>query len=94
MAEGGKRRRLASMLLTRAVQEMIAKGTDADWIIGGDVNDELGSGDFTALTDGGFLPMSAADENAGAFTYLKAPKSLIDNIRHSGGRPANHGTDQ
>jgi hypothetical protein len=80
MAEGGKRRRLASMLLARAVQEMIAKGEDADWVIGGDVNDELGSGDFTALTDGGFLPMSAADEKAGAFTYLKAPKSLIDNI--------------
>jgi hypothetical protein len=80
MAEGAKRRRLASMLLARAVQEMIAKGADADWVIGGDVNDELGSGDFTALTDGGFVPMSAADEAAGAFTYLKAPKSLIDNI--------------
>jgi hypothetical protein len=26
------------------------------------------------------LSMSAADEQAGAFTYLKSPKSLIDNI--------------
>ncbi|MBA4033731.1 MAG: hypothetical protein C0480_03865 [Bradyrhizobium sp.] len=80
MAEGAKRRRLASMLLSRAVQEMIANGADADWIIGGDVNEELESGDFSALVEGGFLPMSATDEDAGAFTYLKSPKSLIDNI--------------
>jgi N-acetylmuramoyl-L-alanine amidase len=80
MAEGSKRRRLASMLLARAIEKMTADGEDSDWIIGGDVNDDLASGDFDALTDAGLVAMSAADETAGAFTYLKSPKSLIDNI--------------
>ncbi len=80
MAEGSKRRRLASLLLARAIREMSESGTETDWIVGGDVNDDLASGDFKDLTDSGFEPMSAEDEAAGAFTYLKSPKSLIDNI--------------
>lgn len=80
MAEGAKRRRLAAILLARAVGKLVKDGRDKDWIIGGDVNDELASGDFDPLSDAGFKPMSAADEEAGAFTYLKSPKSLIDNI--------------
>lgn len=80
MAEGSKRRRLASLLLARAIERMIAGGADTDWIIGGDVNDELASGDFADLVHSGLVPMSAADEAAAAFTYLKSPKSLIDNI--------------
>ena len=80
MAEGSKRRRLASMLLARAIQKMIADGEDLDWIIGGDVNSDLASEDFAALRNAGLVPMSAADEAAGAFSYLKSPNSLIDNI--------------
>jgi hypothetical protein len=80
MAEGSKRRRLASKLLARVVEQMIADGEDADWIIGGDINEDLASADFTALTKAGLQAMSAADEAAGAFTYLKSPRSLIDNI--------------
>lgn len=80
MAEGSKRRRLASLLLARAIRKMTEDGLETDWIVGGDVNDDLASGDFTDLTDSGFEPMSAEDEAAGAFTYLKSPKSLIDNV--------------
>lgn len=80
MAEGSKRRRLASLLLARAIQRMSESDAESDWIVGGDVNDDLASGDFKDLTDSGFEPMAAEDEAAGAFTYLKSPKSLIDNI--------------
>lgn len=80
MAEGSKRRRLASLLLARAIRQMTESGMESDWIVGGDVNDDLASGDFKDLTDSGFEPMSAEDEAAGALTYLKSPKSLIDNI--------------
>jgi len=80
MAEGSKRRRLASLLLARAVERLSSNGSQDDWIIGGDVNDDLASGDFDELIDAGLKPMSAADEEAGAFTYLKSPKSLIDNV--------------
>jgi hypothetical protein len=56
-------------------------GKDADWVLLGDVNATLASQDFDALTNCGFTPLSAQDEEHGAFTYLKAPyKSLIDNI--------------
>lgn len=81
-AEGGLRRSLASKALSYAVQQMVDKhGADSDWILLGDVNSTLASGDFDPLTSGGFTPLSAEDEKNGAFTYLKAPyKSLIDNI--------------
>ncbi|MGQ9366195.1 trypsin-like peptidase domain-containing protein [Azospirillum sp. ST 5-10] len=78
--EGSLRRQMASRILAAAVNEMVKNGTDRDWIIGGDVNDELASGDFKALTDAGMTPLGAADEEAGAFSYIKGPKSLIDHI--------------
>ena len=82
MDEGAKRRRQASEILQAAVNRMIQEfGSDHDWVIGGDINAELASGQFAALTDADFLPMSAADEAGGAITYLKGRhKSLIDSI--------------
>lgn len=81
MDEGSKRRRLASRLLAHAVKIMTEKyRKSADWVIGGDYNDELASDDFKDLLQGGFVPMSAADEQAGAFSYVKSPHSLIDHI--------------
>ncbi|CAN5744026.1 hypothetical protein BH20ACI4_BH20ACI4_22880 [soil metagenome] len=82
MAEGSKRRRLASQILAAAVKKMIEKtGADEDWILGGDVNAELASQDFEKLLSGNMIALGAEDENNGAFSYLKNPyKSLIDNI--------------
>ncbi len=80
MAEGSLRRRLASRILTRATAALIEESGDADVILGGDVNAPLASGDLDALRDADFTPMGAEDEQAGGFTYLKSPRSMIDNI--------------
>jgi endonuclease/exonuclease/phosphatase family metal-dependent hydrolase len=81
MAEGSKRRQLASRLLAKAVKLMTEKySQDVDWVVGGDFNAELASNDFRQLLAADLKPMSAADEQAGAFSYVKAPHSLIDHI--------------
>jgi hypothetical protein len=71
---------LAANLLSAAVEKKIEAGADADFIVGGDANAELGTGDFDNLTGGGRTAVSAADEQGGAFSYIKRPKSLIDHI--------------
>jgi hypothetical protein len=92
--EGAKRRRLASQVLAWAVSKMIAEhGADNDWLIGGDVNAELATGQFNPLLDAGFASMSAEDEEAGAMSYLKGPKSLIDTIFLSPSLGRTHGVD-
>lgn len=80
MAEGSLRRRMASKILAAAVEKKSAAAPGIDFMIGGDANAELGTGDFANLTDGGLVAASAADEAAGAFSYVKGPKSLIDHI--------------
>ena len=80
MAEGSLRRRLASRILARAAKELVEQTEDGDVILGGDMNAPLASGDLSALADSAFTPMGAEDEQAGGFTYLKSPKSPIDNI--------------
>ena len=80
MNEGSMRRKMASKILAAAVEKKIEDGADADFIVGGDANAELGSGDFDNLTGGGLTAISAADEQGGAFSYIKRPKSLIDHI--------------
>lgn len=81
MDEGEKRRRLASRLMARAVKLMQDKyAKDLDWVIGGDFNAELATGDFQVMLDGGLKAMSATDEQAGSFSYIKSPRSLIDHI--------------
>lgn len=79
--EGQKRRRMAAAILAAAVDRMINKyGADRDWVIGGDFNAPLASEDFTKLISGGMVPLSAGDEEGGAFSYVKGPHSLIDHI--------------
>jgi hypothetical protein len=80
MGEGSLRRRLASRILARATAALIEQSGDADVILGGDVNAPLASGDLDALSESNFIAMGAEDEQAGGFTYLKSPKSMIDNI--------------
>lgn len=82
MAEGAKRRRMAANVLARAVEMSVGTAVaDNDWIIGGDFNAELATGQFDGLRRTGFTPMSAADEQAGAITYLsRRYQSLIDSI--------------
>ena len=55
-------------------------GDGLDWVIGGDFNAELATGDFQDLLAGDLKAMSAVDEQAGAFSYIKSPRSLIDHI--------------
>ncbi len=93
-AEGAKRRQLASEILSQSVQRMInVHNADRDWVIGGDVNAELATGQFQAFSDHGFLAMSADDEAAGAMTYLKNPQSLIDTIFLSPNLARSYGAD-
>jgi hypothetical protein len=81
MDEGSLRRGIATKILAAAVNRMIDKGADKDWIIGGDYNAEISSGDFAPLSDKNFVPISAEDEGNGAITYVKGRfKSLIDHI--------------
>ncbi|MBI5368961.1 MAG: trypsin-like peptidase domain-containing protein [Planctomycetes bacterium] len=81
MADGSKRRRMASAILAAAIQKMISEGkAGTDWVVGGDLNAELATGDFQKLLDRGNVAISAEDEGAGSFSYIKSPKSLIDHI--------------
>ncbi|MGY2901007.1 lysozyme family protein/endonuclease/exonuclease/phosphatase family metal-dependent hydrolase/predicted regulator of Ras-like GTPase activity (Roadblock/LC7/MglB family) [Bradyrhizobium sp. URHC0002] len=81
MQEGSKRRKLASRLLAHAVKTMTEKyHKSSDWVLGGDFNSELAADDFGSLLQADFVPLSAQDEQSGAFSYIKSPKSLIDHI--------------
>jgi hypothetical protein len=81
MGEGALRRGIATNILAAAVNRMIEDGADQDWIIGGDYNAKIGSGDFDPLAARDFVPISAEDEGNGAITYVKGRyKSLIDHI--------------
>ena len=80
MGEGSLRRQMASKILAAAIRKRIEQGADGDWILGGDYNAEIATGDFAALVGGGLTPVSAGDEQGGAFSYLKGPRSLIDHI--------------
>jgi len=79
--EGSKRRIMAARILGAAVAKMVSEfGKDADWVLGGDFNAELATKDFQALIGKGMTAISAADEQEGALSYLKNPRSLIDHI--------------
>jgi DNA/RNA endonuclease G (NUC1) len=80
MDEGSLRRRMASKILAAAIRRKIDEGKVADWIIGGDFNAELSTHDFDDLVTGKMVPVSAEDEQNGAFSYIKGPQSLIDHI--------------
>jgi hypothetical protein len=81
MDEGSLRRGMATKILAAAINRMIEKGSDRDWVIGGDFNAELGSGDFAPLDRKDFVPISAEDEGNGAITYIKGRfKAQIDHI--------------
>ncbi|MET0502009.1 MAG: trypsin-like peptidase domain-containing protein [Candidatus Binatia bacterium] len=79
MEEGSLRRRLASRILARAVEDLSTE-TGLDVILGGDMNAPLASEDFRVIEEAGFTILGAQDEREGAFTYLKGPKSPIDNV--------------
>lgn len=79
MSEGSLRRRMASAILRRALDALRGEGV-SDVILGGDVNAPLAGKDFKALMGEGYVALGAEDEEQGSFTYLKSPKSLIDNI--------------
>ncbi|WP_353474709.1 trypsin-like peptidase domain-containing protein [Salipiger sp. H15] len=86
LAEGAKRRRMASNVLAKAIGLAMAEHGESDVLMGGDTNAEIGSGQFQGLLDAGFAALGAADERDGAFTYLKRPhQSLIDSIFASPG---------
>lgn len=93
-SEGSKRRKMASKILAAAVTRRIGEGADKDWIIGGDYNAQLATGDFDSLSDGGLTAVSAADEDAGSITYLKSPfKTLIDHVFLSPNLADQYGSD-
>jgi endonuclease/exonuclease/phosphatase family metal-dependent hydrolase len=94
MSEGSLRRQLASRVLGAAMRKMIRDGAGADWILGGDLNAELSSGDFSALTAAGLVAMSAQDAAAGAISYVQGPRSLIDHIFFSQNLAARFGPEQ
>lgn len=94
MEEGSKRRRLAAQVLAVAVKKMIeGHEADEDWVLGGDYNAPLATNDFQALKVQGLVPLSAADEEGLAFSYLARPKSLIDHIFLSANLSKTYGAD-
>jgi len=80
--EGSTRRKMASEILAAAVKHMIDEhGADRNWILGGDFNAELDSGNLDPLKLGGMTAISENDEDRGAITYLTVRhKPLIDHI--------------
>lgn len=80
--EGSVRRQMASRLLAEAIAALAQDPSfDTDWIIGGDANATLASGDLDALTSAGLTALTADDAGDQQITYVKAPfKSLIDHI--------------
>ncbi|MBC8035448.1 MAG: endonuclease [Chitinophagaceae bacterium] len=82
MAEGSKRRRFACRILAEAMKHCLEhEDFDADWVLGGDLNATIVSGDLEELTGGGLVAMSASDAEEQAFSYLKRPfRSLIDHV--------------
>jgi hypothetical protein len=93
MAEGSLRRQLASRVLAAAVNRMIRDGKGGDWVLGGDINAPLSSGDFEQLDSAGLTAVSAQDAEAGAISYIKGPKSLIDHIYLSPNMAARFGAE-
>ena len=92
--EGWKRRRMAAAILGAAIAKMIDEhGADSDWVVGGDFNAPLASDDFSKLISGGMVPLSAGDEEGGAFSYIKGPNSLIDHIFLSPNLAQTYGAD-
>ncbi len=94
--EGSLRRSMAARILAAAVKRRIEDnpGADTDYIIGGDFNAELASGDFDALDQGGLRALSTEDEREGAITYIKRPYlSLIDHIYLSPNLSDAYGSD-
>jgi|GEM_PF-327125 len=82
MEEGSVRRQMAARLLAEAVAELAKDpGFDTDWLIGGDANATLASGDLDALMRSGLTALTAKDAADKQITYVKAPyKSLIDHV--------------
>jgi DNA/RNA endonuclease G (NUC1)/V8-like Glu-specific endopeptidase len=80
MDEGSMRRKMASKILAEAVAKKAEAGGVADFVIGGDANAPLDSGDFANLTDAELVAASAEDAEGGAFSYIKGPRSLIDHV--------------
>lgn len=80
-SEGAKRRKMAANMLAKVINMAMSEFGETDVLIGGDINAELGTGQFQGLLDADFQALSAADERDGAITYLKRPYfSLIDSI--------------
>ncbi|ESW62871.1 hypothetical protein NKK52_31725 [Mesorhizobium sp. C277A] len=73
---------MASRLLAAAVAELANdESHDTDWLIGGDANASLESGDLNDLLGAGLVPLTAKDAADNQITYIKAPfKSLIDHL--------------
>jgi len=95
MAEGSKRRQMAAKIIAAAIRAMKERfgAADEDWVVGGDFNAELATGDFNAMLQGGLVALSASDAESGAMSYLKSPKSLIDHIFLSAHLAQTYGPD-
>ena len=92
-ADGAKRRRMACRLLSDAVRAMVVSGADQDWVLGGDFNAALDSGDLDSLRLDGFSALTACHAEDGAFTYLGVRhRSQIDHIFLSPNMAHNHAT--
>ena len=80
--EGTLRRELASKILAAAIARTAAQAEgERDWILLGDMDGEIASKNFRVLAAKGLVALSAEDEQAGTFTYLKNPqRSMIDHV--------------
>lgn len=91
MDEGSLRRRLASRILARAVEDLSGEA-GSDVIFGGEVTAPLAPEDFRRIEQAGFIVVGAQDEGDGAITYIKSPDSAVDNVFLSPGMQPNAGS--
>ena len=81
MAEGSLRRKMASKILAEAIKKKIEDGASADWVIGGDFNAALDTGDFQNLvSEGSSRSGRRTRTRRRASPTSRGPKSLIDHI--------------
>lgn len=92
--EGALRREIASKIMAAAIDKMVPKFSETDWILLGDLNAEIASNNFAPLGRKGLVPLSAEDEQNQSFTYLKAPyKSMIDHVYVTADMAKRYGSD-
>jgi hypothetical protein len=81
MAGGSKRRQLASEILAAAIRTASRELDELDWVVGGDYNAELVTGDFEPLRQGGLVPISYGPDDYFIVAAEKTVPNYVKKVR-------------